>query len=138
MALVDRIQGRPDAAIADLLDVITQFPRSRDAHRELGFSFYQQHKYQEARTEYETVQTIDPDDLAAHYILSIVYHRLGMPKEASREAAAFSDQKDDPTANVYALDFLRKHPEVTAESVPWHVHRDRSTEYPEVGAGGSQ
>ncbi|MEI9969061.1 MAG: tetratricopeptide repeat protein [Terracidiphilus sp.] len=36
--------------------MITQFPRSRDAHRELGFSFYQQHKYQEARTEYETVQ----------------------------------------------------------------------------------
>ena len=138
LALVDRIQGRPDAAIADLLDVITQFPRSRDAHRELGFSFYQQHKYQEARTEYETVQSIDPDDLAAHYILSIVYRRLGMPKEASREAAAFSDQKDDPTANVYALDFLRKHPEVTAESVPWHVHRDRPVENVEAGAGGSQ
>ena len=60
------------------------------------------------------MQAIDPDDLAAHYILSIVYRRLGMPEEASREAAAFSDQKDDPTANVYALDFLRKHPEVTA------------------------
>jgi tetratricopeptide (TPR) repeat protein len=127
MALVDRIQGRPDAAIADLLDVITQFPRSRDAHRELGFSFYQQHKYQEARTEYETVQSIDPDDLSAHYILSIVYRRLGLQKEASREAAMFADQKDDPTANVYALDFLRKSPEVTAESVPWHVHRSRAS-----------
>jgi Tfp pilus assembly protein PilF len=122
LALVDRIQGHPDAAIADLLDVITQFPRSRDAHRELGFSFYQQHKYQEARTEYETVQSIDPDDLAAHYILSIVYRRLGMKDDAAREAAAFADEKDDPTANSYALEFLSKHPEVTSESVPWHVH----------------
>lgn len=122
LALVDRIQGHPDAAIADLLDVITQFPRSRDAHRELGFSFYQQHKYQEARTEYETVQSIDPDDLAAHYILSIVYRRLGMKEEAAREGAAFADQKDDPTANTYALEFLSKHPEVTSESVPWHLH----------------
>jgi tetratricopeptide (TPR) repeat protein len=122
LALVDRIQGRPDAAIANLLEVITQFPRSRDAHRELGFSFYQQHKYDEARAEYEAVQSIDPDDLAAHYILSIVYRRLGMKAEAAREAAIFADQKDDPTANTYALEFLRKHPEVTEESVPWHIH----------------
>jgi Flp pilus assembly protein TadD len=138
LALVDRIQGHPDAAIADLLDVITQFPRSRDAHRELGFSFYQQHKYQEARTEYETVQSIDPDDLPAHYILSIVYRRLGMQKEAAQEAAAFADQKDDPTANVYALEYLRTHPEVTAESVPWHVHRDRAAASDEAGKGSGQ
>jgi Flp pilus assembly protein TadD len=138
LALVDRIQGRPDAAIADLLEVITQFPRSRDAHRELGFSFYQLHKYQEARTEYETVQSIDPDDLSAHYILSIVYRRLGLQKEAVREAAAFADQKDDPTANVYALDFLSKHPEVTAESVPWHVHKDRAKAVADSVMGNGQ
>lgn len=138
LALVERIQGHPDAAIADLLEVITQFPRSRDAHRELGFSFYQQHKYQEARTEYEAVQSIDPDDLAAHYILSIVYRRLGMQKDAAREAATFADQKDDPTANVYALEYLRKHPEVTAESVPWHVHSNISANIAEHSNGSGQ
>ncbi len=135
-ALVDRIQGHPDAAIADLLEVITQFPRSRDAHRELGFSFYQQHKYEEARAEYETVQSIDPDDLSAHYILSIVCRRLGMRAQAAREAAAFADQKADPTANVYALEFLRDHPEVTEESVPWHVHRDSAAEGQKAGENG--
>ncbi len=138
LALVDRIQGRPDAAIADLLEVITQFPRSRDAHRELGFSFYQQHKYQEARAEYETVQSIDPDDLAAHYILSIVYRRLGMNDKAAREAAAFADQKDDPTANTYALEYLRKHPEVTSESVPWHIHSNLEDKAAEHGDGNGQ
>jgi Flp pilus assembly protein TadD len=138
LALVERIQGRPDAAIADLLEVITQFPRSRDAHRELGFSFYQQHKYEEARAEYEAVQSIDPDDLAAHYILSIVYRRLGMKDKAAREAAAFADQKDDPTANTYALEFLRKHPEITAESVPWHVHSNVGMETTAHGNGSGQ
>src|SRR5206468_2136173 len=93
LALVERNQGNLDAAIADLRKVIVQFPRSRDAHRELGFSFYQQRKYDDARTEYETLQAIDPDDLAAHYILSIVYRRLGMADKASREAAMFADQK---------------------------------------------
>jgi Flp pilus assembly protein TadD len=121
-ALVERVQGHLDAAIADLLQVAAQFPRSRDAHRELGFSFYQQHKYQEARAEYENVQSIDPDDLSAHYILSIVYRRLGMKQQAAEQAAAFADQKADPTANVYALEFLRTHPDVATETVLWHVH----------------
>jgi Tfp pilus assembly protein PilF len=122
LALVERNQGNLDAAISDLREVSAKFPRSRDAHRELGFSYYQQHKYSDARAEYETVQTIDPDDLAAHYILSIVYRRLGMNDKASHEAAEFADQKDDPTASTYALEYLRKHPEVANETVPWHTH----------------
>jgi tetratricopeptide (TPR) repeat protein len=124
LALVERNQGNLDAAIADLREVAVQFPRSRDAHRELGFSYYQQHKYDAARTEYETLQSIDPDDLAAHYILSIVYRRLGMNEKASHEAAEFADQKNDPTASTYALEYLRKHPEIANETVPWHTHSD--------------
>ncbi len=121
-ALVERNEGSLDAAIADLQLVARAFPRSRDAHRELGFSFYQQHKYPEARAEYLEVQSIDPDDLAAHYILSILYRRLGDKAKAAQESAMFADQKDDPTASTYALDFLRKHTEVANESVVWHAH----------------
>ena len=108
-ALVERNEGNLDSAIADLQAVVKAFPQSRDAHRELGFSYYQQHKYPLAATEYQTLQGIDPDDLAAHYNLSILYRRLGMKEKASFEAAQFADQKDDPTASTYALDFLRKH-----------------------------
>ena len=138
LALVERTQGHLEAAIGDLREVTAQFPRSRDAHRELGFSLYQQHKYDEARTEYETLQSIDPDDLAAHYILSIVYRRLGMKEQAARESAAFTDQKDHPTASTYALEFLRKHPEITSESVPWHTHSDMETQPSAGGGAGSQ
>ncbi len=122
LALVQRNEGQVDEAIANLQKVATQFPRSRDAHRELGFSFYQQHKYDLARTEYEKVQSIDPDDLAAHYNLAILYRRLGLKDKASVEAAYFADQKDDPTASTFALEYLRKHHEIAQESVPWHVH----------------
>ena len=127
LALVERNQGDLDAAITDLQKVLAQFPLSRDAHRELGFSYYQQHKYQEARAEYEAVQGIDPDDLAAHYNLAILYRRLGMKAQATTEAAAFADQKDDPTAATYALSYLRGHDEVAEESVPWHVHTKDGT-----------
>lgn len=122
LALVQRNEGKVDDAIASLQKVAAKFPQSRDAHRELGFSFYQEHKYDLARAQYELVQSIDPDDLAAHYNLAILYRRLGLKEKAGEEAAYFSDEKDDPTASTYALEFLRSHHDVAQESVPWHVH----------------
>jgi tetratricopeptide (TPR) repeat protein len=121
-ALVERNMGKMDEAIVDLQKVAASFPRSRDAHRELGFSYYQQHKYDLARAEYETVQTIDPDDLAAHYSLAILYRRLGLNDKAKVQAAYFADQKDDPTASTYAMEYLRSHKEIANESVVWHTH----------------
>ena len=122
LALVQRNEGQVDEAIANLQKVAAAFPRSRDAHRELGFSYYQLHRYPEARAEYLAVQSIDPDDLAAHYNLSILYRRLGEKDKAAVEAAYFADQKDDPTASTYALEWLRKHRDIAQESVPWHIH----------------
>ena len=45
-----------------------------------------------------------------------------MRAKAATEAAYFADQKDDPTASSYALEYLRKHSELANESVPWHAH----------------
>jgi tetratricopeptide (TPR) repeat protein len=121
-ALVERNAGEVDDAIVDLEAMLEKYPRSRDGLRELGFSYYQKHDYAKARDAYERLQTVDPDDLAAHYELAIIYRRLGEKDRARIESAKFADQKDDPTASTYALDFLGKHPEVAAESVVWHVH----------------
>jgi tetratricopeptide (TPR) repeat protein len=109
-------------AIADLEAMLVNYPRSRDGLRELGFSYYQQHDYTAARSAYERLQTVDPDDLAAHYQLAILYRRLGDKQKAAIESAKFADQKDDPGASAYALEFLSKHSEVAGESVVWHMH----------------
>ena len=61
-----------------------------------------------------------------------------MHEQAAREATEFADQKDDPTANVYALEFLRKHPEVTAESVPWHIHTEAAPAAQKAGGDTGQ
>jgi tetratricopeptide (TPR) repeat protein len=121
-ALVERNAGQVKEAIADLEAVLAKYPRAKDALRELGFSFYQQHDYPAARSAYERLQAIDPDDLAAHYQLAILYRRLGEKQKAAIESARFADQKDDPSASTYALEFLGKHPEVASESVAWHTH----------------
>jgi tetratricopeptide (TPR) repeat protein len=121
-ALVERNAGQIDEAITDLQAMLAKYPLAKDGLRELGFSYYQAHDYAKAREQYEKLQAMDPDDLAAHYQLAILYRRLGEKQKAAVESAKFADQKDDPTASTYALEFLRKHPEVASESVVWHTH----------------
>jgi len=125
-ALIERRTGHPDAEVADLLEVVRQYPQSRDARRELGISYYQQHRNEEAMEQFIQLQRIDPDDLAAHYNLSILYRRAGMKDKAAEQQAEFVTKKFDPGAPTYSLDYLRKHPEISIESVPWHLHTDEA------------
>jgi Flp pilus assembly protein TadD len=124
LALVERRAGHPEAEVADLQKVVEQYPQSRDARRELGIAYYQQHRTDEAVTQFEALQAIDPDDLAAHYNLAILYRRKGMKAEAAAQAALYTTIRIDPAAPTYSLDYLRKHPEISIESVPWHMHSD--------------
>jgi tetratricopeptide (TPR) repeat protein len=133
LALVERRQRHSEAEIADLRKVVEQFPQSRDARRELGISYYQQHRADEAMEQFKALQAIDPDDLAAHYNLAILYRRMGMKDEAARESAQFAMKKIDPGAPTYSLEYLRKHPEISTESVPWHLHTDLTHVEPSQG-----
>jgi len=46
--------------VADLKRVIEQYPQSRDARRELGISYYQQHNYDAAMEQFENAETHHP------------------------------------------------------------------------------
>jgi len=126
MALLERRAGNSEAEVADLKMVVAQYPESRDARRDLGISYYQQHKYPEAVAQFEALQAIDSDDLTAHYNLSILYHRMGMDAKAEEQAKLYAIKKQDPAAAANSLDFLREHTELSTEmeSVPWHVHSE--------------
>jgi tetratricopeptide (TPR) repeat protein len=135
MALVERRARHSEAETADLEKVVAQFPQSRDARRELGISYYQQHRPDEAIEQFKALQAIDPDDLAAHYNLAILYRRKGMKTQAAQEAAQYAIKRIDPGAPTYSLDYLRKHPEISNESVPWHVHTEISSPSQSTGGG---
>jgi tetratricopeptide (TPR) repeat protein len=135
LALVERRQRHSDAEIADLKEVVAQYPQSRDARRELGISYYQQHRVEDAMAEFKALQAIDPDDLAAHYNLAILYRRQGMKQQATLEAAQYAMKRIDPGAPTYSLDYLRQHPEISNESVPWHIHAETMQS---VGVGVGQ
>jgi hypothetical protein len=77
--------------------------------------------------QFQALQVIDPDDLAAHYNLAVLYRRFGMKKEAAEQSALFDTKRVDPGAPTYSLDYLRHHPEISTVSVPWHLHTDISS-----------
>jgi Tfp pilus assembly protein PilF len=135
MALVERRERHSEAEVADLKKVVEQYPQSRDARRELGISYYQQDRVELAIEQFKALQAIDPDDLAAHYNLAVLYRRKGMKQEASKEASLYAIKRIDPGAPTYSLEYLRKHPEISIESVPWHMHTDQG---PALAGGAGQ
>jgi len=131
-AMIDQVQGRLGAAAERFKQVIDAYPRLRQARQELGYVYYQQGKLSLARAQYEALQAIDPDDLSAHYNLTRIYRRLGLKEKAAQQAGYFADRKDDPSANAYAEAYLRAHPEIAVEGIPFHLHLA-----PDPGARGA-
>jgi len=115
-------RGQLDEAEANIRRVLVAFPRDRMSLQQLGELCKIKHDYQAARECYEKILAIDPEDLGAHYNLMLLFRKLGMKDEAKREAKIFAELKDDPGALPLANLFLRKHPEMSNESVYWHIH----------------
>jgi tetratricopeptide (TPR) repeat protein len=115
-------RGQLDEAEANLRRVLAVYPRDRLSLQQLGELCKIKHDYQVARECYEKILAIDPEDLGAHYNLMLLFRKLGMKDEAKREGKIFAELKDDPGALPLANMFLRKHPEMSNESVYWHIH----------------
>jgi Tfp pilus assembly protein PilF len=115
-------RGQLQDAEADIRRVLADFPRDRLSLQQLGELSKIKRDFAGAREAYERILQIDPEDSGAHYNLMLVYRKLGMKDEARAEAKIFADLKDDPGALPVASEFLRRHPEMKGESVPWHVH----------------
>jgi len=115
-------RGQLADAEADVRRVLEAFPRDRLSLQQLGELSKIKRDFQTARECFEKILRIDPEDAGSHYNLMLVYRKLGMNEEARAEAKVFQDLKDDPGALPVASEFLRRHPEMKGESVPFHVH----------------
>src|SRR2546423_6044178 len=115
-------RGQLDEAEANIRKILGAFPRDRVSLQQLGELCKIRRDYTEARNAYEAILAIDPEDTGAHYNLMLIYKKLGMNDEARREARIFADQKEDPSELPLANEFLRRHPEMSNESVFFHVH----------------
>jgi tetratricopeptide (TPR) repeat protein len=115
-------RGQLDQAERNIRQVLAAYPRDRVSLQQLGELCKIRRDFDGALECYEKILLIDPEDLGAHYNLMLVYRKLGRHDDAKREAKIFADLKDDPNALSIANQFLRRHPEMSNESVYWHVH----------------
>ena len=115
-------RGQLDQAESNIRQVLATYPRDRISLQQLGELCKIRRDYKGALECYNRILQIDPEDLGAHYNLMLVYRKLGRTDDAKREAKIFADLKDDPAALSIANQFLRRHPEMSNESVYWHVH----------------
>ena len=115
-------RGQLDQAEKNIRQVLAAFPRDRISLQQLGELCKIKRDYEGALECFGNILQIDPEDLGAHYNLMLVYRKLGRTDDAKREGKIFADLKDDPGALSLANQFLRKHPEMSNESVYWHVH----------------
>jgi Tfp pilus assembly protein PilF len=121
-ARIHRQRGELAEAEADIRRVLADFPRDRLSLQQLGELSKIKRDFAAAREAFERVLQIDPEDASAHYNLMLIYRKLGLNDQARAEAKVFADLKDDPSALPVANEFLRRHPEMKGESVPFHVH----------------
>jgi Tfp pilus assembly protein PilF len=121
-ARIRRQRGQLADAESDIRRVLADFPRDRLSLQQLGELSKIKRDFAAARDAFERVLQIDPEDASAHYNLMLIYRKLGLNDEARAEAKVFADLKDDPSALPLANEFLRRHPEMKGESVPFHVH----------------
>lgn len=115
-------RGQLDQAENNIRRVLAAYPRDRISLQQLGELCKIKRDYPGALDCFEKILLIDPEDQGAHYNLMLVYRKLGRNDDARREAKIFADLKDDPGALSLANQFLRKHPEMSNESVYWHIH----------------
>ncbi len=115
-------RGQLESAEANIRKVLAAYPRDRVSLQQLGELLKIKRNYTGARQTYEAILAIDPEDTGAHYNLMLIYRKLGMNEEARREVRIFQDQKEDPSELPLANEFLRRHPEMSNESVFFHIH----------------
>jgi tetratricopeptide (TPR) repeat protein len=117
-----RVGGKLSAAETDFRRVNQAFPRDRLSLQQLGELSKIKRDYPGARSFYEQILAIDPEDTGAHYNLMLIYSKLGMKQDAQREEKIFADLKDDPRTTALAGAFLEKNQAVGRRSLPYYIN----------------
>jgi serine phosphatase RsbU (regulator of sigma subunit)/anti-sigma regulatory factor (Ser/Thr protein kinase)/TolA-binding protein len=104
-------EGKFEAALNAIVNIITKYPNSSQAHILLGNACYRLRKFQEAAKEFETVIKIDPQNLYARENLGVVYVNQGNIQEAISQwerLLLVSPQRQDIQNNITKAKSLLK------------------------------
>ncbi len=117
-------EGNYKDAAKKLRFVLSQYPRDRVVHNELGRVLFLQRRYPEAIQELNRTLAIDPEDLQANYNLMLCYQGLGNEKQAKEHRKLYLRFKADESSQALTGAYRRDHPEDNNERQPIHEHVD--------------
>lgn len=128
-ALVMRGLGQVQLAADELAKVADEYPRDREVQRQLGQTLYSLGHINAARSAFEALLQIDPNDAGAYQFLAPIY-LTESPNESERAHRLYLLWRDDPLADVFANRFFGAHPEWAEERIAAHTHGGNSKARP--------
>jgi len=121
-AQIWRAQGKISEAADEFRRIAAEYPRDREAQRQLGQTLFAQGVLAEASAAFEALTQIDPTDFAAWQFLGPLYAGMGRRADAERANALYRQWRDDPVTDSIAIAFFAAHPEWAGERIRAHSH----------------
>ena len=134
-AMIEKVAGDYDAALASLAKVDAQYPRDRVVLNQEARVLFLERRYADALKVLDRVCMVDPEDVQMHYTAMLCHRALGHTQQAAREAALFRRFKADESAQAITAKARRQSPEDNNERQPIHEHD--SVRLPFGGAAGA-
>jgi Flp pilus assembly protein TadD len=124
LAQAARGYGEYDRAIGLLEEVAADYPYDRVVRIDLGNVYYLTGRYEQAVDHLLAVlDTIDPEELGAHYNLMLSYRAMGEDAKAEIHEARYLRYKDDEDIRRLTGPYKRANPLDNNEAQPIHTHR---------------
>ncbi len=127
MGTARRSLGEYEQALEHLQISANQYPRDRVVLGQIGRLQFLERRYDEAIATFQSVLSIDPEDLDAHYNLMLSHQGAGNQEEAARERALYERFKADESSQAITGDLRRTSPEDNNERQAVHEHRHLTT-----------
>lgn len=122
LAMVFKAQGNYETALKQLENVTSAHPNDRVVRNQSGRLHFLLGQYDTARTEFEKVLQIDPENLQAHYNLMLSFRALGNNARSDKHRKLYKRFKADESSSVIAGVARRRDPGADTESQPVHEH----------------
>jgi Tfp pilus assembly protein PilF/NADH:ubiquinone oxidoreductase subunit 6 (subunit J) len=106
-------------------EVMETFPKDREVHNQLGRVLFVQGKFKEAIQQFEQTLSIDPEDVAAHYNLSLCFKGVGDMEKARRHEKLYYRFKADETQTQIQGPYVLNNPWDNNEAQMVHEHGGR-------------
>ena len=122
-ALLNIKRFRYSQALSQLEELAAIYPRDRQVLHQIASIYFLQRNDQAAKTTYEKILQIDPDDTEANMKLTGLYWRFGDIEKAKQGQALYQGRHTDTVGETLRREYLRKHPELYT-TWPWREFGD--------------